>query len=905
MSFFFKNSLLPAAYPIHSHRHLSRLLPVFVGLLFLGIIVFSPGAAFGGEILEYDNEPAKLADPLDYFPSATAANFIPQAGALFPKTSSSNNTVYYKSGNIYSTSTPFPGDPYTRSTAAGNVYGGIGASANLTGDAEYNKVFITGGQVYDVYGGMGSGVNVNNNSVEITNALVRNSVYGGRIVSVSGVSANSNAVSIGSGAIINNNVYGAYSSVSGANNNSVNIKGGEVRGDIIAGAYGFVSGFTFSGNSVTIGDESKIINANISGGYGNSSGPSPAHITSNVVTINGGEINLGHSGRGIYGGRSAGGGGALVLSNEVFINGGTIEADIYGGFAYGNGTAQSNTVSLFGGTVTGNVYGGDTASGIAENNLVKVAGATVKGNVYGGHTTSGSNVRNNKVELSGGAVTGTVFGSNLATWQGDGNSLAAIRGLTNVGGIGNFQFATINNGATINVTGSSTYTATFNDLTNSGVLSFHNESLDQNVARIMGTYSGGGLISLDALVGKDIATPTSADSIVFDTAPASSVTLAFKLFDGSKPSPYAPITKIAEVSDGTGTDSLFKTTDPGYGVYAYEINRVGNEYLLGLTDAHVGETGKVYSEAAAAGLAQIALTETLLRNSIEGAMSATAGRGFGISASFGYSGERIRTGSHVDLNGASGLFTLAYNQKGAPISMGLFGEMFIGKYKTSNMFSLPNGDFNVRSNGSLQNYGGGLFVQYRQNLAKARESGAFTVWTPGLHIEAMARAGYSKMDFETNASNPSTFDTGSMYHGASLGGGYVFEPTSKFAVDLYGHGTWISMGNRSVDDNLGQHIEFKKADSLRVISGLRTSYMATEQTRPYGGVAIDWETMGRPKAYIDGHLANRADLSGVSVLFELGIGSKVSDSIFIDAKAAGSVGQRRGGGGLIEARYQF
>jgi hypothetical protein len=56
---------------------------------------------------------------------------------------------------------------------------------------------------------------------------------------------------------------------------------------------------------------------------------------------------------------------------------------------------------------------------------------------------------------------------------------------------------------------------------------------------------------------------------------------------------------------------------------------------------------------------------------------------------------------------------------------------------------------------------------------------------------------------------------------------------------------------------------------------------------------------------VDGYQADKADLSGVSGLMELGIGSKIADRVFVDARAAGTVGNRRGLGGMFEIRYAF
>jgi outer membrane autotransporter protein len=169
----------------------------------------------------------------------------------------------------------------------------------------------------------------------------------------------------------------------------------------------------------------------------------------------------------------------------------------------------------------------------------------------------------------------------------------------------------------------------------------------------------------------------------------------------------------------------------------------------------------------------------------------------------------------------------------------------------------------------------------------------------------MLRAGYSKMDFATESANPSAFDMGRMYYGASLGGGYVFEPSPKLAVDLYGYGSWLSLAKKNVDDNLHEHIRFERADSLRFVSGFRASYSADKRLRPYAGVAFDWETMGRPRATIDGYQADRADISGASGLVELGINGQLDRNVFIDAKVSGVFGLRDGIGGMVEFRYRF
>ena len=373
---------------------------LFAGL-FGAFVFFSPAVAWGqGVTITYDGtDPSLLGDPVYYFPgSNNASNFTPQVGALFPKTSSSNNTIYFTNGNIYVLN-PVSG----RTGPAGNVYGGIGDKVIV----EFNEVYISGGTVYDVFGGLGAGVNVNYNIVDIEDATVRNAVYGGRIILGSSVTANENSVSIGSGALIYGNVYGVYSVVSGTfNDNSIDIAGGEIRGSIISGAYAFISGVTVSGNAVTI-DGGIIVNADIYGGRGQSGAGSPSVITGNTVTIKDGQINQGRPGKGIYGGQNISGNGARVENNEVAITGGNVVADIYGGYNGGNGSTRFNIVSISGSSsVQGNIYGGYSSSGTATYNTVTVGGSAtlLNASLFGGQVGSGG----------GDAFTGNTLNKNSA-----------------------------------------------------------------------------------------------------------------------------------------------------------------------------------------------------------------------------------------------------------------------------------------------------------------------------------------------------------------------------------------------------------------------------------------------------------------------------------------------------------
>ena len=452
-----------------------RPLPVFLTGVF---VVFLP-AVVSGEVITYNSGPSSLlGDPIAYYPGSNAAlNYTPQVGALFSTISSTGNIVYFNGGDIYVAN---PGSG--RTGPAGDVFGGIGDTSPVT----YNTVYISGGRVSNVYGGLaaGSGVNVYRNTVDISNATVVNSVYGGRIILGSNTWAEQNSVNIRAGSIISNNVYGAYSAVTGSylQENSLKIYGGEIRGAIISGAYAFISGVDVRGNSVSISGGT-IRNANIYGGRGQSALANTSEITNNTVTISGGDIDIGKTGYGIYGGQNITGNGALVQGNRVTITGGNVNADIYGGYNAGNGVTSRNLVNISGGSITGDIYGAYSASGTATENTVTIGGTAILQNsdLFGGYVNSGSGdaFTDNTLNLSNSATINSAQNFNTINFN---NSITA-----NIGILDTTPTGSARPGVTLNTGGNS---VKFNgDITGTGsVIKTGTGALTLNG---VGTFTGG------------------------------------------------------------------------------------------------------------------------------------------------------------------------------------------------------------------------------------------------------------------------------------------------------------------------------------------------------------------------------------------------------------------------------
>ncbi len=876
--------------------------------------------------------------------------------SVFPATDSSNNTVTYNSGVIVGGVYGGLGRPSGVNANANtvNVSGGT-IGANVTGgwsfdaNAFNNQIYIDNAEVGGlVFGGWAESSSINGsanlNTVQISgSSIIKNNIYGGynqgnggavgnRVIILAGTMQASvdiiaggfanfggapvydNSVTINGGTIASADIYGGRGQGStNVTTNSVKINGGIINSGSIQGGNSIRGGGLVNNNQVTI--NGGTIHVEVMGGHvSNGTGA----VENNQVLISDGVLT-----EAVYGGQAVNG---HASSNLVYIAGGNVTGDAYGGYTTGTGDSTNNSIKLSDGALNGNVYGGYTVlSGNATINSVNLSGGTLTGNAYGGYSSSGvvtdntvslsrnaqvngdayagfstaGTVTNNTVSLSGGTVTGTVYGSNLGTWQSDGNKLISVGGLTSVGGIKNFQFSTINSGATVNVTGNGTGAATFWDMSNNGTLSFYNQSADLNVGLFQGAYIGGGVIGLDALLGVN-ATATGADTIEFSNIPAGQVMLTFKPLAGSVPGVNTIPIKFATITGAT-SDTAFITVEHGYGIYAYKIIRVNDDYFLYTTDDHTGELGKPHSESAAAGLQQISQsTDILLFTGIDASVSESRRKGLGVYANIGYGSQKTDTGSSAKVKGTSAVLALAYETR-SPVSVGVFGEFFKGKTKTENDATTSMGTFNLRADGDLKSYAVGIFAQYRPN--KTGED--YRPWNAGPHIKTSARIGRSQLDFHSGLTD---YKRKSTYYGASFGGGYVFELSEGVSMDVYSHGIWTHQKGNMLKDNLGQIIQFKNSNSFRILVGSRTYFaLSSEQIRPFAGLGMDWEIDGKPKVFVDGYQAHVAKLSGLSGMAEIGLSvyPNTKRPLSLEFGLQGFLGKRDGFAGELKAKYWF
>ena len=636
--------------------------------------------------------------------------------------------------------------------------------------------------------------------------------------------------------------------------NTVNINGGGVDTGIYGGYFNGITtelAVESNGNTVTIG--AGFIGSSaiqIFGGYAKSVNPWSMTASGNTVTINGGTANSAFGGL-AYVDSMVGPASATASGNTVNLSGGTI-SNLYGGYAVANylggtHTASGNIINISGGTV-GSVIGGAVTApygtGVATNNIVTISGSP---------DLSAAN-------LYGGYLSMTTSGDAFT-----GNTLnVKTSGLT-VNNIANFQYlnfylpSSLSAGDTVmTVTGTADLTGS------SGRSSVINVGIDGSSSPLQ--------------IG-DTVTLIDAGTLITNSGLNSS-------------------------ASGTGMQGVTL-------VYNFDITTENNKLLATVSaDAvpTVNEQTKALSEGFVSGMGMVTQgADVAAGQGMDSAVSAAKGGsavGGGAMAGFGaVSGGSMRynTGSHVDMHSASLMAGLAWGTN-VPLGRVTFGPFFeygTGSYSTYNSFS---GAASVEGDGSTRYEGGGVLG--RMDLD---DTG------PGhIYIEASARAGklhneYESSDLRDAAGRSAEYDSSSMYYGAHLGTGYVWNMTENASLDLSGKYFWTRQEGDSVTLSTGDPIDFKDVDSSRLRLGSRFSYMVNEYITPYIGAAYEHEFDGKARASTNGYDMKAPSMGGDTGIGELGIVYKPSASLPVsfDLGVQNAVGKREGVTGSLQIKYEF
>ena len=289
-------------------------------------------------------------------------------------------------------------------------------------------------------------------------------------------------------------------------------------------------------------------------------------------------------------------------------------------------------------------------------------------------------------------------------------------------------------------------------------------------------------------------------------------------------------------------------------------------------------------------------------------MSNSWGRQFGSynSYTFGaasYSGTKIETGSHTDVEGFSIMGGIAkdFGRASGQLTRGIFVEGGWGSYDAFNDFA---GYASVNSSGYTDYYGLGIAVRYDAN---GNESGHF-------YADGSARFGKTETDFTSNLLDPLTgiaarYESDATYYGGHVGFGYIKNLSESSDLDIYTKLLWTHQGSDTVTISTGERVEFAATDSVRWRPGLRYGRLAGGgKFRWYSGAAYEHEFDGDADAAAYGRYAiDSPSFGGGTGIGEIGFTYQKSptDPFSLDLNISGYTGQREGVSGRMEMNWNF
>lgn len=247
------------------------------------------------------------------------------------------------------------------------------------------------------------------------------------------------------------------------------------------------------------------------------------------------------------------------------------------------------------------------------------------------------------------------------------------------------------------------------------------------------------------------------------------------------------------------------------------------------------------------------------------------------------------TGSHVKVNGWSGIVGVAKTNDDG-LTKGAFFENGEGNYRTFNNFK---GDF-MRGDGEANYNGGGFFVR------KDNSNGVYT--------EASLRAGNLQNELHkaiVGSEGLAGYDIDTFYYGAHLGVGKIIPRGNEGdSIDIYGK--FIYTHHDSEDFTIdGDEFHFDSVDSERLRLGFRINEVQNKKLNMYYGAAWEYEFGGDADNTVVSYDLSTPSLSGSTVIGEIGMHYKASEKWSVDINGRAYTGQRAGFTGSVQANYAF
>ncbi|MBE1236239.1 hypothetical protein IHV25_01025 [Phaeovibrio sulfidiphilus] len=257
---------------------------------------------------------------------------------------------------------------------------------------------------------------------------------------------------------------------------------------------------------------------------------------------------------------------------------------------------------------------------------------------------------------------------------------------------------------------------------------------------------------------------------------------------------------------------------------------------------------------------------------------------------------KVKTGSDVSGTGFSLAAGpgVALDHEYGRTTVGVLFEAGWGDYDLNNAFAW-RGAFNGKAD---TNYYGGAVVVRHDSFCN------------GLYAEASVRAGSVDSDYKGQQSM-TNFDTSAIYVGGHIGVGMLVDTWQDGQADVYVKGLFTHMGSDTVENSVGEELNFDGSLSARSRVGVRLSHNFMPTLKGYVGGAWEYEFDGTQKGTArmvgSSNVAKipEIDVKGHTGIGELGVQWAAMENLSVGAGFQGSVGQRESYGGTARVMYKW
>lgn len=722
-----------------------------------------------------------------------------------------------------------------------------GFSAN--GAASKNSVIVSDhAEVGNINGGSSLKGYVNSNKVTVSGYADTGDIIGGLCETGN---AYQNSISLKDCVDVSGKIFGGLSSKGNTYKNTVSIKGKLLittwsvwMDDTITGGCSDYGDATSNTVSLSCGYAAE----GVAGGFVGTAG----NALNNVVTISKAKVY-----DGVIGGYTKKGNAS---GNKVTISNAEVRfGDVYGGqveFKAPVGDANGNRVTISNSTIDGDVYGGYTYNGEASKNVVSISNTEVNGDVCGGWSFYGE-TNNNSVTISGNSkIHGDVIGG-ISDYYGNRGNKITISG-KNVeidGSIMGYQ--TLKGKPKDSSSKAKTALVLDNWSGSVGAL----RDIDNVVFSNVNWENGATVMRVDSAVDEGLGVNVESISGYSNVRVGDSMTLLAA--EGTE--------NVAEAEQTSTTARVGLALDA-------ELDILDN--VATVRAINVSEAAKGIGESRTAATAFVNQGSDLIEDSLNNLDSITDG--VDTFASVQGNTSKYETGSHVKVNGKSGIVGISKSVNEGKITYGAFFENGSGNYNTH--FDGNRGD------GKAVYNGGGLLLN--------------TKLDKGVYVEASMRAGKLKNDLKKALAGGQGYHTETTYYGAHLGIGKLIDISETTQLDVYGKYIYTHNSDESFMI-VGQKYEFDDLDSSRLKAGLRINRKVNDKLSLYYGTAYEYELDGKATNKVAGYDMNNPELKGGTILGEVGVTCAASSKWSLDLNVKGYAGQREGFTTNVQAVYAF